>query len=486
MEVKVELKRANSSGTGLFRLPNNIEPPNSLVSVEILDTNIEFKARIRLYDGKPVVYVPKEIAKGLDGGLVIRVTRIDGNYAKVGSDGRIYLKKDLVEQYGIKPRSIIKIITKDFSRFVTVNYRKRNHKEEYMCMVGPTLAKKTIKFEIENNYEKPAGNVGLFLPKARIKYLRGEAIVSINNARNISLASNIPLDKYAYYLGAYFADGTKKGNSWALCASSTTQANYYINRHSSIVLKPKFNFAITYTNFGESDPEIEKKVRGYWKEVPRAKLRIIRSKGKIRSKKTNEFGTLVIKENSRTIVKVYNALLSGFFKLIKKSRNKKLARIFIMGILEGDGNVSSLGHGHLIITTNSAEAALLRPLLDISGLDYRMNVKNNVASIRINALSILENLPELGPHIFRYYPNRRELFCQRFCNNIGICRFLLGKQDYASGWVKSELSKRNILTGSLYRPTALGKRIVDSLRKLDCEASNQDHDDPGSASVTVE
>jgi hypothetical protein len=207
--------------------------------------------------------------------------------------------------------------------------------------------------------------------------------------------------------------------------------------------------------------------------MPEPKLRIIRSKGKNPSKKTNEFGTLIIKENSRTIVKLYNSLLSGFFKLIKKSKNKKLARMFIMGILEGDGNVSSFGHGHLVITTNSAEADLLRPLLDISDLDYNMNVEKNIASIRINALSILENLPELEPHIFRYYPNRRRLFCQRFCNNIGICRFLLGKQNYASGWVKSRLNKKKILTGPLYRPTALGKRIVDSLRKLDCEDRSQ-------------
>ena len=469
MELKVKLKRANSSGTGLFELPKNIEPPSSFVSVEILDINKEFKARIRLYGGKPIVYVPRRVAKDLDGNFIIRITQLDGNYAKIGSDGRIYLKKELISKYNIRPKSIIKIITKDFSKFVTVNYRKRKHKEEYTCMLDLKLAHEIVRFEIENNNEKPTGNAGIFLPKARIKYIRDKAIISINNARNIAIALSIPLDKYAHYLGAYFADGTKKGNSWALCASSTAQATYYLKNHSSIVLEPRFNFIITYTNFNESDSEIKKKTRSYWREMPEPKLRIIKSKGKNPSKKTNRFGTLVIKENSRTIVKLYNALLSEFFKLVKKSKNKELARMFIMGILEGDGSVSSLGHGHLMITTNSAEVKLLKPLLDISDLDYNINTKKNRASIRINALSILENLCELEPYIFKYYPDRRRLFCQRFCNNIGVCRFLLGKQNYASGWVKSKLNKKRILTGFPYRPTALGKRIVDSLKKLDCE-----------------
>lgn len=472
--MKVKLKRGNSRGTGLIQLPKDTQLTDSFVSVEILETGEEFKAKIRLHNKKPIIYIPKKIAKDLRGEFDVRITPVDGHYAKIGLDGRLYIPNELISKYDVKPKSIIKIITKNFSKFTTVNYRRTKNREEYMCMLDPKLTGKTIQFEIENIDEKPKiRNIERIFPKARIKYIKNKAIISINNARYILVVPHIQLEKYAYYLGAYFADGTKKGNSWALCASSTKQANYYLKNHHSIVLNPELNLTVVYTNFAELTSEIEKKVRSYWEKIGQFKLRIINSKGKSRGRKANVFGTLVIKQNSRTVVSLYNAFLSEFFKLVRKSKNKDLARKFVLGVLEGDGSVSAPGHGHLMITTNSTEAKTLRSILDISNFEYNLHTDGNNASIRINALSILENLYDLELNIFKYYPTRRRLFCERFCN-IGICRFLLGKQSRASAWVKSRLRKKGILT-NYYRPTVLGKKIVNSLRKLDDEVSQSLH-----------
>jgi hypothetical protein len=44
--------------------------------------------------------------------------------------------------------------------------------------------------------------------------------------------TNLKLSDLAFYLGAYFADGTRKGNSWAICASTFEQAKYYLKMHN--------------------------------------------------------------------------------------------------------------------------------------------------------------------------------------------------------------------------------------------------------------
>ena len=58
-----------------------------------------------------------------------------------------------------------------------------------------------------------------------------------------------------FYLGAYFADGTRKGNSWGICASIFEQAKYYLKMHKFLIKDSKPEFTISYTDINKNNYE---------------------------------------------------------------------------------------------------------------------------------------------------------------------------------------------------------------------------------------
>jgi hypothetical protein len=142
-----------------------------------------------------------------------------------------------------------------------------------------------------------------------------------------------------------------------------------------------------------------------------------------------------------------------------------LATQFINGVLEGDGYSSAKGRGHLGITTNKKEALILNEIMPFTGLNFNYRIEGgNRASIILHSTSLLTNILRLKDDIFKYYPKRRKRFIERFLNT-GSAKFLIGKQDYASGWVKAHLVKEGILDED-YNLTKKGKNIRKSLMEL--------------------
>ena len=85
-------------------------------------------------------------------------------------------------------------------------------------------------------------------------------IIFLGNRVPIIIKLNIILKDFANYLCCYFADGTKKGNDWGICASTFEQANYYLKMHNSLVFNSKIIPSISFT---EVEYRNEKFIKDY-------------------------------------------------------------------------------------------------------------------------------------------------------------------------------------------------------------------------------
>ena len=58
--------------------------------------------------------------------------------------------------------------------------------------------------------------------------------------KSVVIPADISYEEIALYMGAYFADGTRKGNSWGICASTSEQAKFYLKMHSALTAVSAF------------------------------------------------------------------------------------------------------------------------------------------------------------------------------------------------------------------------------------------------------
>ena len=174
---------------------------------------------------------------------------------------------------------------------------------------------------------------------------------------------------------------------------------------------------------------------------------------------------MIFREHRKLTQIFYNRLIDFVCKKIETNNDRELSIDFICGVLEGDGSASSGSRGHIIISTNEKDAIKLESVMKVSGLNFKVCKENTGrVYIRIGALGILKNLPELKDKIFRYYPKRRKKFIERF-TDIGANRFILGKQNRASAWVKSFLKENKILDEN-YKLTDYGKEVKKCLADM--------------------
>ena len=476
MIFKSIVKKGNNKGVGFISIPiekRDFFSINHQVKV-ILNSKIEFFSKIKFY-GTIGFYVPYKIMnhKRLLGKEVkVKITKLDGFFTNIGGDGRIYIPQNIAKNHSLNKGDIIEIESNiDNKRDINhclINFRERENKPEYMCMFDCKKSKKSGIFKVTRKLPKKENHNPLLKGFNFAEINNKETIIYHGKRMPIIINSSINVNKIVYYLGCYFADGTKRGTHWGICASTFNQAVYFKEMHEKLIKDVKIVFSITYCDPKNEDKDfLRDKIINSWKGNTDIKLegisvRIISTKHENASNR-NPFGSLIFKENRELIRIYYVRLLNFLFNKIKEENNKELALDFILGVLEGDGSVSAKKRGHVVITSNFKELKILEEIIKIVGINYCLYMEGkNKGYIRIWSLELIKNISLLKDKLFKYYPKRRKILKERLAQT-GCARFLLGKSKKTSNWLIGQLNKYGILDGK-GNLTESGKKIQKDLK----------------------
>jgi bifunctional DNA-binding transcriptional regulator/antitoxin component of YhaV-PrlF toxin-antitoxin module len=476
------VKKGNNKGVGFISIPLE---KRRFFSIDeqiriIVNSKIEFFSRVKFY-GTTGFYVPYKIMVQnilLGKEVNVDVKKIDGFFTSIGNDGRIYIPQNIAEKFSLESDDIIeikfKVKNEEIIKYCLVHLRERKNTKEYMCMFNFKKPKQEGIFKLVRKLPKNLQNLNF--PKNVLKNfnfaeINNETIISYYGRRTpIIINSNIDIDKIAYYLGCYFADGTKRGNDWGICASTFNQGNFYIMNHKSIIKDSKIIPSISYTDIDNKQKEfLRNKLISRWKDlvniqVEEKRVRIHNS-NKGYSFNINPFGSLVLKEHRQLTQLYYNELLNYLLNKIKKENNKKLAIDFLCGVMEGDGSVSARKRGHIMITSNAKELDIIEQIVKITNLNYKRYMEGkNKGYIRFWALDIIKNIEIFKDKLFKYYPKRRKILKERLAQT-GCARFLLGKSKKTSNWLIGQLNNYGILDGK-GNLTKFGKKIQKDLKEF--------------------
>ena len=476
MIIKNKVWRGNSKGAGFVKIPkSNGFSHKDFVKVEIIRRGKvldNFHASISSLKGNLGFYIPQKIclSHGILGEtLRFNVKKIKGFYSSLGSDGRLYIPSNIAEREQLKDGDLIlvegKLDNHIRRKLCKLKLRQRvDGRREYFCFFSSELKNKSGMFNIKRKLvrKRISEPLSSLLDGLNFGFWNRNRISIIHHKSRLDINPNIRINEnLVFYMGCYFADGTKK-NVWAITASTFEQAVFYKRMHESLILNPEYGSS--YISITLKKRIAEKKIKNLWKnftglEVNKVRQRISHSN----ARNINEYGSFVFGDNRRVTLIYYQRLLDYLIKYIIKKKDKKLAMEFICGVFEGDGSPSATKRGYILIASNEKEYQILDKILKISGLDYKIQ-KFEKVTIRVNALGLLSQMEFLSDKIFKYYPKRRRRFIERF-SRVGAVRFILGKQNYASSWVKTWMVKENILDKN-YKLTKKGRKIKEALLKM--------------------
>ncbi|MDP3698033.1 MAG: hypothetical protein Q8R47_00450 [Nanoarchaeota archaeon] len=479
------VRKYNNRGVGFIYLPgehqNNSKVGQQVqVSIESKNSKVIFFSRLRKTH-KIGIYIPAEIAsynKLLNQLATITITEVDGFFAKVSDDGIIYIPQQKAQELKLKQNEIILIEgivdSINHNRLCQVKIREKQNTTEYFCTFNKEFGKKegifSIKSIVSRNKQETKNMVLNIIKDFNYASLDKNKIVAFHGKRvPITINLNIHLKEIAYFLGCYFSDGTKKGNSWGICASTPEQARYFLQRHNFIIENPILKMELTYTDPLDEDSEkLKEKLSEYWLEkanvnVPKERIWIYKTETKD-AQNRNKYGALSIREHRQLVLLYYNKLLNCLIEEIIKNENKELALDFLCGVLEGDGAPSAKARGHVVIATNEKEAQILQEVFKVANFRHRgYDEEENRWYLRIGSLELIRNMPYLKDKLFQYYPKRRKLLQERLANT-GCAQFLL-KGTKTSNTVIGKLKENGILEGD-NELTKFGKEVQASLREF--------------------
>lgn len=476
--------RGNNKGAGFVLMPKETSVPFNFgerVKVE-LPGSIYFFAKMAKIRGRVGVYVPRGITLKnnlLYGKVAVRIIGIDGFYSRISSDGRIYIPQDIAKKQKIGKNDIVLIkgieknrVEEKYSK-ILVNNRQKRGRTECSAVFGRSFYGKEFLFQIEKKTcDKRNLNVAPILKKV----LKGMQYALIDDRSLIIFKGNkVPAvvnSKFKYseialYLGAYFADGTKKGNSWAICASTFEQANFYLKMHNFLVKDAKPEFIVSYTDRkNEKHNDIISQLKKIWEEKTNIKIRKFRirnSTGKSLGKH-NQYGTLIIREHRQILLDFYNGLLKFLIHKVLLKRNKNLAINFLCGVIEGDGCAPAKKRGHLLIALNKENSDILRDIVRIAEIKFKTIREGEYRYfLRIGALEILKNFFYFNNKLFALYPKRKEKLLERL-KTVGAVKYLIGNHEPAS-WVKAWFFN-NGFANKRYKLTRKGLELSKALKDI--------------------
>ena len=480
---KSKIIKYNQSSVGFIYLPkehqNKFDIGQQLkITVKLPNNDIIFFAKLRNHNRKGI-YVPASVAKMnnlLNQSGLITLTKVNGFFTKISYDGRIYIPQKYAIGLKLKQNEILLIEGiidgKSYREFCQVKIRQKDSTTEYFCMFNPKVGKKKGIFSIEsilskNKYSFP-NKLKDIIKDFNYAFVNEKNVVMYyGNRVPIIIRTDFDPIKISYYLGCYFADGTKRGNSWGICASTFEQAKYYLKLHKEIIPDNSVISSISFTDIKNQEKSILiKKLVKQWKDktgikVEERRVRIIDSNFNY-SPKTNPFGSLVFKEHRQLTQIYYNRLLIYLFKKIEITNNQKLALEFILGSLEGDGCVGV--NGDLRIYSNLKELEILKKIMQFTSYSFSAPIEGkNKGHIFIGSLELIRNIPFLKDKLFIYYPKRRKLLRERLANT-GCAQFLLNGTK-TSNMLIGILKQKGILNEKS-ELTKYGKQVQQSLREF--------------------
>jgi len=407
----------------------------------------------------------------------IRIEKIDGFYAPVAFDGRMYIPEDVIKNRSLYKNDIVsikaiennKIIHKEYTKIYLYTRLKRK-KKEFICYLNKNLYGKNLVFQIEKLPTIPQNRkispliAQLFRGMHYAFIDKDSAIIFQGNKVPAIINSSFKLSDFVTYLGAYFADGTRKGNYWAICASTFEQARYYLKMHNLLIKDSKPEFIISYTNiYNINENDLKRNLAEIWyKEagVNVDKFRIRSSTGKLISK-WNKYGTFIMREPRQILIDVYGTLLKLLIKEILFKKDEKLAIDFLCGVMEGDGCAPAAKRGHVMIFTNKNDVHTLENILKVAEIRFKVVRDSETKyALRIGALEILRNFRHLKDKIFSLYSKRKRIFFERL-NEIKTVKFLIENHEPASG-VKAWL-RDNDFCDKNYKITDKGLKLGKEL-----------------------
>lgn len=478
LRFEAKLTKGNAEGIGFLRIPISQRKKvkrndNVRVTVKNGKTVHIFYRRLKDYGGLGI-YVSKDIASKFSAyASLVVIEKIDGFHTKIRSGGQIYIPQSISKKFLLQNGNIIRINFRndriEKERFCLVKCRKSAENE---CLVAfhPPFTGESGICRIVKKVERKAHRKE-FLPRLdRLAYglIDNEHVVLFHGQKVPIVTTNtIDLGDIAHYLGYFFADGTKRGNSWGLCISTFEQAREFFNVHKKLIPDTKTEKYLSFTGPSFDEKRKNSLIEKWKKETGIVVERVVSRESKIfDAPNRNRFGTLVLREHRKLTQIYYNNLVENLCQRIEKEKNEKFGIDFICGVLEGDGSPSSRRDGNIIISTNKTEAKILERVLSVIGLQYNIvrDKKRNKISIRLGSLSVLRNIPLLKDKLFKYYPKRRKKFIHRF-QNVGAVKFILGRQKHSPPWVRAYLRENNIVNSDNLL-TPYGKRIKRCLEGM--------------------
>ncbi len=484
MKFCSSIKKANGQGTGFLPFPKDKTTMSDLGDrFQIkLSNQISFPAKVIEYSGRMGIYVPKDIVDEnelLGQRVKAQAERIDGFSSKLGKDGELYIPEDIVMRYDLQENDVVlvkglkegEVVSEKYSRVYVVHRPKRN-RDEYNCIFDKEFYGEELIFQIEkkNNKEfesRLSQTTTAILEEMDYTFVDKEALIIFEGFKYPTvIPAKLNVENFAFYLGAYFADGTKKGNTWAISASTFKQGRYYLKFHKLLIKDTDPEFVVSYTKLpGTSFNEAREKLTKGWENevgIEIDRFRIREPEGK-RLAKRNEYGTLVIREARQILFDVYKRLLNLSIEKIITTQDKELAMDFILGVLEGDGAIPAKKRSHIQICTNEVQSSTLGKILEVTDMSFKKyKEEENKYNFRIGTREILRNFSCFGSKLFSLYPERRRRFFKRLQRR-GTVKFLIGNHKTSNN-VKGWLKQYNFVDEN-YKLTGKGEELSKKLKE---------------------
>ncbi|MDY6788539.1 MAG: hypothetical protein SVV03_01105 [Candidatus Nanohaloarchaea archaeon] len=480
---KAYVKKASSGGTGFIAIPDylstDFDVGDSVRVVIEYGGGVEYYTNLREWRGRGV-YVPKDIANRhqmCQNTYKVRIHLVEGFHAKVGGDGRVYLPNKKAAQLDLRYK-IVKVESEIEGETETVykpvTFRDRGNTEEYKIAFNCEYAGKEGLFRIKEVFEPSTEREELNQDMLDVLesfdwIVCGDTVrVFDGNKASVAMAKDLDLEDLSYYLGAYFADGTKRGNSWGIVASTFAQARFYKSCHFNIFRDIDINTDLTYT-FHPSTRIDKEALKEKWKDEAGVEVRSVQeieteTEG---ARNRNKHGALYFREHKGLVRDIYTRMLSVLVERVVEERNEDMAWDFILGVMEGDGAPESSSRGCIQISTNFEELDMLVNIFKVLGLKHEgYEEESNNYSLRVGSLELICNLSYIGDRLFNLYPKRRRRTIKRLLDT-GAARYILGRQQTTAGWVKARLNEEGILDND-YKLTKKGLKVRKTLKEM-CE-----------------
>jgi bifunctional DNA-binding transcriptional regulator/antitoxin component of YhaV-PrlF toxin-antitoxin module len=280
MRIREKVWIGNKEGAGFVRLTKNTQDLHfkNKVKVNILNENsivTTFYASLTSYKNYIGFYIPQKICsfyKLLGKEVEFEVEKVNGFYAKLGNDGRVYIPYEIASKLQLKSNELILLegqvenIIK--TKLCKIKVREKNGKKEYFCIFSSELKNKSGLFAIKTKLPKYNLKEPLRLILRDLNYgvLNNRKIVILQHKSELYINPQIRLDENLfYYLGCYFADGTRK-NMWAITASTFNQAKFYKEMHEKLILNPVYESSYISISLRKDNKVDIKKLRIYGKK----------------------------------------------------------------------------------------------------------------------------------------------------------------------------------------------------------------------------